>query len=415
MQTVAEASRLVLANVRRLEVEDVDLGACAGRVLARAMEARTSMPPWDNSSMDGYAVRSADITAASQASPVVLKVCGDIPAGAFAPRALSAGEAMRIMTGAPVPEGADCVVRLEETDRGMTMVAINAAAAPGKNIRYAGEDFRKGAVALEADTPLQAAHIGVLAALGATRVPVYRAPRVAIISSGDELTLPGEYEEVISGRKIVSSNNFTLAALVRECGAIPVDLGLAKDSITSLREKLEQASDCDFIITSAGVSVGEKDFTREAVDQLGGKHIFWKVKMRPGAPLAFGTVNGKPWLGVSGNPVSAMVSFILFAKPAIRKMMGHSLLFPSMLTARTEEGIETSAPLTHFLRGIVSGSANGFTVRLSGSQSSGVLTSLARANALVVVPDQVHLIPAGGTVQVIPVTGDLMMTDTNEL
>ncbi|MBA2688490.1 MAG: molybdopterin molybdotransferase MoeA [Gemmatimonadaceae bacterium] len=412
MQTVAEASRSVLANIRRLEVVEVDLAACVGQVLARGIAARTSMPPWDNSSMDGYAVRSTDVTGATSGTPVRLKVTGDIPAGAFAPHALASGEAMQIMTGAPIPDGADCVVRLEDTDRGMTTVSITAAAAAGKNIRYAGEDFKKGDVVLHADTPIHPPHIGVLASLGVSSVPVFRAPRVAIISSGDELTDLSGYDEVTAGKKIVSSNNYTLAALIREAGAIPIDLGIASDSIESLREKLEQAKDCDLIITSAGVSVGEKDFTREAVDQLGGKHIFWKVRMRPGAPLAFGTVHGKPWLGVSGNPVSAMVSFILFAKPAIRKMMGHSLLFHAMRTARAEELIETPAPLTHFLRGIVAGGTSESTVRLSGSQSSGVMTALARANALIVVPGDVQRIPAGGTVQCIPINGDSMMSET---
>jgi molybdopterin molybdotransferase len=252
----------------------------------------------------------------------------------------------------------------------------------------------------------------VLAALGATTVGVYRSPRVAIISSGDELVQVGEYSDVIAEKKIVSTNNYTLAELVRQAGGIPVDLGIATDSIVSLREKLERARDCDLIITSAGVSVGEKDFTREAIDQLGGKQIFWKVKMRPGAPLAFGTLDDKPWIGVSGNPVSAMVSFILFARPAIRKMMGHSLLFPTVVSAVAEEEIVTAAPLTHFLRGVLSLTENGYAARLSGSQSSGVLTALARANALLVVPADVQSIPIGGAVNAIPIHGDSLMSET---
>lgn len=412
MHSVAEASRSVLANIRRLEVEEVGLAWCVGRVLAQDIIARASMPPWDNSSMDGYAARSSDVATAAGQLPVRLTITGDIPAGVFPPHGISSGETMRIMTGAPIPDGADCVVRLEDTDQGIKTVSITVPAVAGRNIRYAGEDFKKGEPVLYAGTPLHAAHVGVLASLGHSVVPTFRAPRVAIIGSGDELVEVEGYDDVIAGRKIVSSNNYTLAALVREAGAVPVDLGIARDSIESLREKLEQAKDCDLVITSAGVSVGEKDFTREAIDQLGGKHIFWRVKMRPGAPLAFGIVHDRPWLGVSGNPVSAMVSFILFAKPVIRKMMGHTLLFPSTVTARAEEPIETSAKLTHFLRGTITSSAQGFTARLSGSQSSGVMTSLARANALLIIPEDTQRIAAGETLKAIPINDDSQMKES---
>lgn len=412
MHSVAEASSEILANIWRLEIEQVALAECVGRVLAQDVVAQASMPPWDNSSMDGYAVRSADVSNATDSAPVKLTVIGDIPAGSFATRNVAKGEAMRIMTGAPVPTGADCVVRLEDTDLGMMTVSIRVPAAAGRNVRYMGEDFTRGKQGLHAGTPLHVAHIGVLAALGARSVPVFRAPRVAIISSGDELVQTEDYSEVIAGKKIVSSNNYTLSALVREAGGMPVDLGIAADSVASLREKLEQTRDCDLIVTSAGVSVGEKDLTREAIAQLSGNHIFWKVRMRPGAPLAFGTLYDKPWLGVSGNPVSAMVSFILFAQPVIRKMLGHSLLFPSLITARTAEEIHTSAPLTHFLRGIISADARGYSARLSGSQSSGVMTSLARANALLVVPEDVQHVPVGADIRAIPIHSDAFMTGT---
>lgn len=412
MLSVAEASRSILANVRRLGTERVPLADCVGRVLAEDVVARTSMPPWDNSSMDGYAIRSVDVAAASAKSPVKLVVTGDIPAGAFSDRVVGPREAMRIMTGAPVPKGADCVVRLEDTDRGMTTVVISSAANPGKNVRYSGEDFRNGDAALRAGTSLHEAHTGVLATLGVERVPVFRAPRVGIISSGDELVETERYDDVIAGRKIVSSNNYTLSALVRAAGGHAVDLGIAADTIVSLRAKLELARECDLIITSAGVSVGEKDYTREAVGQLGGRQVFWRVRMRPGAPLAFGILHEKPWLGVSGNPVSAMVSFILFAKPAIRKMMGHSLLFAAHIEARAEEDIHTTAPLTHFLRGIVTREATGFSARLSGSQSSGVMTALANANALLMVPEDVQHIRAGENVTAIPIHGDTAMAET---
>ncbi len=412
MISVTEASSTVLANVRRLEVEQVPLDDCVGRVLAEDVVARASAPPWDNSSMDGYAVRSTDVAGARENDPTPLSVTGDIPAGTFASGSVGTGEAMRIMTGAPIPKGADCVVRLEDTDRGMKSVMIRVPAAAGRNVRYAGEDFREGLAALNANTSLNSAHVGVLASLGAESVAVYRAPRVAIISSGDELVQIEDYSEVVAGNKIVSSNNYTLAALVRDAGGVAVDLGVAADSVESLREKLEKARDCDLILTSAGVSIGEKDFTREAVDQLDGQQIFWKVRMRPGAPLAFGTVHGKPWLGVSGNPVSAMVSFILFVRPVIRKMMGHALLFPSLVTARTSEEIRTTAPLTHFLRGILTPEKDGFSAQLSGSQSSGVMTAMARANALLIVPEDVQHIPAGAPIRAIPTQSNSFMCET---
>lgn len=405
MLGVAEASRSILEHISRLSPERVEIGECDGRVLAENVISRVSMPPWDNSSMDGYALRSADVAKASDIAPVRLRVLGDIPAGEFSDLTVAAGQAMRIMTGAPVPAGADCVIRMEDTDQGMENVLVRATAVAGRNIRYKGEDFVKGDTVLEEGMPLTPAHVGVLAALGAAVVDAYGKPRVAIISSGDELVLLDRYREVEDGRKIVSTNNYTLSALVTQSGGIPVDLGVADDSIGSLRKKLEQARECDLIVTSAGVSVGARDFTRDAFSKVGGEIVFWKVRMRPGAPLAFGTWNGKPWLGLSGNPVSAMVTFLLFVRPAIRKMLGHSLLFPATVSARADEDITTVAPLTHFLRGILSADGAGsYTARRSGSQSSGVMTALARANALLVVPENIHQIPRGGQVTAIPLT-----------
>lgn len=413
MLGVAEASAAVLARIRRLERESIKAERCVDRVLADDITARVSMPPWDNSAMDGYAVRSDDVKAASETTPIRLRVTGDIPAGRIPHQEVSVGEAMRIMTGAPVPKGADCVIRLEDTDRGLRNVLIQAAAPSGRNVRFAGEDFRRGDTVLRESTALHPAHVGVLASLGISDVAVYGSPRVAIISSGDELVLADRYKEVEAGRKIVSTNNYTLTALVEQSGGIPVDLGIANDSIASLREKFELARDCDLIITTAGVSVGEKDFTREAFTGLGGELVFWKVRMRPGAPLAFGFLDGKPWLGLSGNPVSAMVTFLLFVRPVILKMLGHTLLFPGAVEARIEDDIATTAPLTHFLRGILSTDGKGsYTARLSGSQSSGVMTALARANALIVVPEDVRAISRGDVVTAIPITGNAFHSET---
>jgi molybdopterin molybdotransferase len=385
--TVAEASESIMAEIRQLDVESVPLRRALGRVCSEDISATVTMPPWSNSSMDGYAVRSADITPVMSGEPVKLRVVATIAAGEFAPRPLKRGEAMRIMTGAPVPEGADSVIRTEHTDGGSAKVEIRQAADVWKNIREAGEDYQRGDVLARRGTPVRPALMGVLASSGVAQVKAFKRPRVAIISSGNELVDIDDFDEVIAQRRIVSSNSYTLDALTRVAGGEPVDLGIAADTKASLKRKFESASDCDLILTSAGVSVGDLDHTRSVFAALGGKLKFWKVKMRPGAPLAFGMLNDVPWLGVSGNPVSAMVSFELFVRPALRKMQGHSAMFRRTMTVTVEEDVKISAKLTHFLRAIVTRNHDGMLVaRLTGQQSSGALTSMARANALLIVP-----------------------------
>ena len=388
MLTVAEASERILAEINPLDIETVPLRQALGRVLAEDVTATVTMPPWSNSSMDGYAVRSADITPVMSGEPVKLRVVATIAAGEFAPRALKRGEAMRIMTGAPVPEGADSIIRKEDTDGGKSKVEVRDARDVWKNIRPAGEDFQRGDLLARRGAPVKAALIGVLASTGLSQVKAFRRPRVAIISSGDELVDLDRFAEVEKGRRIVSTNSYTLEALTRVAGGLPIDLGIAADSNASLRRKLDGAVDCDLILTSAGVSVGDLDHTRDVFEALGGKMKFWKVRMRPGAPLAFGMLNDVPWLGLSGNPVSAMVSFELFVRPALRKMQGHSSLFRRTVTVTVEEDVKIGAKLTHFLRAIVKRNEDGALVaRLTGLQSSGILTSMVKANALLIVPE----------------------------
>src|SRR5438874_5547705 len=336
MLTVAEASERILAEINPLDIETVPLRQALGRVLAEDVTATVTMPPWSNSSMDGYAVRSADITPVMGGEPVKLRVVGTIAAGEFATRALKRGEAMRIMTGAPVPEGADSVIRKEDTDGGDAKVEVREARDVWKNIRPAGEDFQRGDVVAKRGASIKAALIGVLASTGVSQVKSFKRPRVAIISSGDELVELDEFEKVVAGRRIVSTNSYTLDALTRLAGGVPTDLGIAADTKASLRRKLEGGAEGDLILTSAGVSVGDLDHTRDVFESLGGKQKFWKVRMRPGAPLAFGMLNDIPWLGLSGNPVSAMVSFELFVRPALRKMQGHSSLFRRTVTVSLE-------------------------------------------------------------------------------
>ena len=387
MLTVAEASERILAEIKPLDVETIPLRQALGRVLAEEISATVTMPPWSNSSMDGYAVRSADITPVMTGEPVRLRVVGTIAAGDFASRPLKRGEAMRIMTGAPAPEGADSVIRKEDTDGGASKVEVRDARDVWKNIRPAGEDFQRGDVLVRRGTPIKAAVIGVLASTGVPEVKAFKRPRVAIISSGDELVDLDEFAKVAEGKRIVSTNGYTLDALTRVAGGIPTDFGIAADTKASLKRKLEGAVDYDLILTSAGVSVGDLDHTRDVFESLGGKQKFWKVKMRPGAPLAFGMLNDVPWLGLSGNPVSAMVSFELFVRPALRKMQGYAGLFRRTVAVTLEEEVKIGAKLTHFLRAIVTRTPDGqLSARLTGLQSSGMLTSMVKANALLIVP-----------------------------
>jgi molybdopterin molybdotransferase len=387
MLTVAEASERILAEVKALAAETVPLRQALGRVLAEDVSATVTMPPWSNSSMDGYAVRSADITPVMSGEPVKLRVIATIAAGESAPRALKRGEAMRIMTGAPIPGGADSVIRKEDTDGGSEKVEIREARDVWKNIRGAGEDYQSGDLLAKRGAPVKPALLGVLASTGMASVRIFSRPRVAIISSGNELVDLDDFDEVIAARRIVSTNSYTLEALTRVSGGIPEDLGIASDTRASLKKKLESAAGYDLILTSAGVSVGDLDHTRDVFARLGGQQKFWKVKMRPGAPLAFGLLNGVPWLGLSGNPVSAMVSFELFVRPALRKMQGYTNLFRRTMTVTVEEEVKIAVKLTHFLRAYVTQHPDGtLMARLTGHQSSGALTSMVKANALLIVP-----------------------------
>ena len=396
MLSVAEASERILAEIRPLEVESVPLQQALGRVCAEDISARVTMPPWSNSSMDGYAVRSADITPVMTGAAVKLRVVATIAAGEFAPRALKRGEAMRIMTGAPVPDGADSVIRKEDTDGGTRSVEVRDARDVWKNIRPAGEDYQRGDSLAKRGSPLRPALIGVLASTGVSRVKVFRRPRVSIISSGNELVDLDDFEKVAAGKRIVSTNSYTLNAMTRAAGGIPIDLGIAADTRASLRNKLAKATGSDLILTSAGVSVGDLDYSRDVFAKLGGEQKFWKVKMRPGAPLAFGLLEEVPWLGLSGNPVSAMVSFELFVRPVLRKMQGYSSFFRRTVTVTLEEEVKIGARLTHFLRAVVGRGQDGtLTARLTGNQSSAALTSMARANALLVVPESRQTVPNG--------------------
>ena len=413
MLTVPEAVAEISRGIQPRPVERVALLDSLGRVLAKEARAPYTLPQWDNSAMDGYAVRAADIESATAEAPVVLPVLGTVAAGAFAERSVGAGEAMRIMTGAPLPEGADTVVRVEDTDAGTDRVSIRNARDARKNIRPRGEDFREGATVIAAGTPLAAAQLGVLASLGYQQVDVYRRPVVAIAGSGDELVDLDQFDQVLAGKKIVASNRYTLDALVRQAGGIPKHLGNAADTPESLRAVLEQSRGADLLVTSAGASVGEFDYTRQVLESLGAELRFWRVRMRPGAPLGFGTLDGMPWIGLPGNPVAAMVTFELFARPVIRRMLGHTRLFRRPVPAVLEEPVSIGAKLMHFLRAVTRVNEDGMlSVRLTGPQGSGILTSMSQANALLVVPEDRQRVEAGERLNVLPLSEDAQLTES---
>jgi molybdopterin molybdotransferase len=397
----ADAARRILDDVRRQPALRVPLDDALGSVLAEDAVSPLDIPAWTNSAMDGYAARGEDVRGASAERPVRLRVVEELPAGSFPTRALGPGEVARIFTGAPLPEGADTVVRQEDTDQGAETVTIVRDRDVGVNIRRVGEDIRRGTTVLTAGTALEPAALGVLASLAVAQPLVYRRPRVAILGSGDEIVDVDQPEEILSGRKIASSNTHTLVALVRQAGGEPVNLGIARDTPESLRAHFRRALDCDLLITTAGISVGEHDYVRSVLEELGAEQRFWKLRMRPGAPVGFGLLRGIPWIGLPGNPVSTMVTFELFVRPAIRKMCGHALPFRRAVPVRMAEPASLKPKLQHFLRGIVREGANGPEARLTGPQGSGILTSMVLANALLVIPEGQFETPAGALVQAI--------------
>lgn len=411
MLTVPEASARILADITPLAIERVALLDALGRVLAAPVAAPLTLPPWNNSAMDGYAVRGADLDGVSTERPVVLRVLETVAAGGFPTHAVAPGTTTRIMTGAPIPEGADTVVRVEDTDGGVERVEIRNARDLGKNIRARGEDLHAGSTVLHPGMPLGAAQLGILASVGRSTVEVHRRPRVAILGSGDELVELDDFAEALAGRKIVSSNSYTLQALVRTAGGEAVNLGIAEDDPRALRERLERAQGFDLIVTSAGISVGEFDYTRDVLAALGAEMKFWRVRMRPGAPLGFGLLRGTPWIGLPGNPVSAMVTFELFVRPVLRRMLGHERLFRRPVPAVLEERVTIGARLTHFLRAIVRVRDDGVVAaRLTGPQGSGILTSMSLANALLVVPEDRTVSEAGDVLHALPLTEDATLS-----
>ncbi|MDP9319742.1 MAG: molybdopterin molybdotransferase MoeA [Chloroflexota bacterium] len=390
--SVDEALARILARVRQLGPVAMELLDALGTTLAEDIVADRDVPPFRNSAMDGYAVIGDDVADV----PAILRVVGEIAAGGVPSRPIVRGEAMRIMTGAPMPDGADTVVRVEDTDNRTDTVTITAMTSPGTSVRAAGEDLKEGETILRSGTVLRAAEIGVLATLGRTSVRVVPRARVAVLSTGDELVELGE--ELTPG-KIRDANRYSLASATRATGATPMPLGIVRDTADDLRRALRDAAErADLIVTSGGVSVGDHDHVKPVVDELGSMD-FWSIAIRPGRPLAFGEIDGTLIFGLPGNPVSALLGFELFVRPALLKMAGRQLLDRPRMTATLDDTLDTPAGLRFFARGIYD-SASG-TVRTTGPQGSGILRSMALANCFIDVPDTVQHVDRGATVTVI--------------
>jgi molybdopterin molybdotransferase len=394
-----EAANIIIDAIGALPDEQVTLLDALGRVAAAQVTSPIDLPHWDNSAMDGYAVRSKDVAGKC---PIELDVVEQIPAGGFPQRELSQNQCARIFTGAPTPPGSDAVIRQEDTTSlAEQRVRIDDDRDTWANVRRRGEDLCQDSVVVARGTELGPARIGALASIACGQLAVHRRPRVAILASGDEIADLRERDAILRGEKIASSNSYTLISLVQQAGGIPIDYGIARDDPDDLRKLLEDLPDVDMLVTTGGVSVGEHDYFRAVFDELGAELKFWRLKTRPGAPVAFGLWRGTPWLGLPGNPVSSMVTFELFGRPAIRRMLGHSLPFRKTVAVRTSEPIRLQAPLRHFLRVVLEGPKAEPVARLTGPQGSGILTSMVQANALLVVPEDRLDVAAGERLQAI--------------
>jgi molybdopterin molybdotransferase len=400
---VAEAERTVLAATPILGEETVATRDALARVLAQPIVSERTLPPADCSAMDGYAVRLADLAGAGEANPGTLHVAYEVPAGGEARRALESGEAARIFTGAPIPPGADCVVRQEDTEVDGEHVRILIAPQAHDHIRNAGEELEVGDPVLEPGTVLRAAHLGALASLGRSVVAVHQRPRVAILSGGNELVEP---DGDVAGGRIVSSNSYTLAAMCRELGAEPVYLGIARDDPEDIERRLRSGLGADCIVSSAGVSVGDHDHVRGVLEKLGCRLQFWGVRMKPGYPLAFGTIEAGPdgpvklVFGLPGNPVSTAVTFHQFVRPALLKMMGRRELFLPSLRARLAHDLDKKPGRLHFVRVQLERRDGENWASSTGTQSSGVLLSMVAAQGLLIFPEAASFLAQGETVTV---------------
>jgi molybdopterin molybdotransferase len=389
----------ILSFVHRLPAESVPILDALDRVLAEDVLADSDVPPLDNSAMDGFAVRAEDVSGASREQPARLRVVGELAAGQTTDQVVGAGEALRIMTGAPVPQGADTVVRFEDTRTDDGHVEILVPVKQGRNVRYAGEDVRRGSVVLHAGSIVRPQEVGMLANVGRTTVQVIRRPRVAILATGDEV-VPIDAQP--GAGKIRNINSYSNAAQVRRHGGVPLLLGIARDQSAELGGKIREGLDAgaDLFVTSGGVSAGDFDLVKKVL-AAEGQIDFWWVNMKPGRPMAFGTIGGIPLLALPGNPVAAMISLELFGRPAIRKMMGYTDWEWPAVTARLRDAVARKDNRRHYLRVRLQPGADGVEAVLTGDQGSGILTSMVQADGLAVIPEDCDHLPAGSPVKVL--------------
>ncbi len=398
LTSLHEAQKIVLDATTPLGLEKIPILDALSRVLGEDVVAERDNPPWDNSAMDGFAVRWEDIKQDHPIQkPVTLTIIEDVPAGKMPTRTVGPGQAIRIMTGAPVPKGADTVLKVEDTESTADTVRVFKPEQKGANIRPQGEDAKKGDCIIAKGTQIRPGEAGMLAILAKSFVVVYQRPRVAILSTGDELA---DLDERFSEEKIINSNSYGIAAAVQDAGGVPILLGIAKDNPTVLKEKISHGLNADILVLSGGVSMGEYDFTKAVFNDLGAEMNFWKLAIRPGQPLAFGKIQGKLAFGLPGNPVSSMVTFEQLVRPAMLKMGGHRSYGRPVVQAVFQEKFSKKPDRRHFLRGILTREEGVFKVRTTGDQGSGILTSMVKANCLIDVPEEVERLNPGDHVTV---------------
>ena len=380
---VDEARKIILEKIKVQGTEKVSISEALGRILSEDIIARRNNPPMDNSAMDGYALKAKDIELATSENPIKLEIIEDLAAGYSPKMTIQSGQAVRIMTGAPIPEGADAVIMQEDTERNENSVQVKDKAEIRENIRDAGEDVREGETVIKKGAKLLPAHIGMMAVVGRSSVLVGRRPSVAILSTGDEIK---DLDDSLSGPCIYNSNGYMLAAQVKSAGGIPSYLGIARDNEEDLMEKFNWALQCDMVVSSGGVSVGDYDLVKASLKKMGQEMLFWKVAMKPGKPLAFGRIDNVPIFGLPGNPVSSFVSFEQFVRPSIRKMMGASQLSHLLVQAKLTHTVHKKAGRQHFLSAYVKWENGTCTVSPTQEQGSGILKSTVNANGLLIFP-----------------------------
>jgi molybdopterin molybdotransferase len=395
--SIGEAQQKVLEEIPVLGRERIQILEALGRVLAQHVPAVRDVPAGDNSAMDGYCCLHEDVAAAGPETPVRLRIIGDSPAGRPFPGVVGGGDAVRIMTGGLVPRGGDTVVMVEHTQPDGDHVLVLRDPGPGANIRLRGEDVRAGETVLSAGDIVRPPEVGMLATLGHAYVYVYQRPVVAILSTGDELV---DLDEPFTEGKVVCSNTYSLAAQVQECGGIPLSLGIASDNEVDQRARISEGLRADALITSGGVSVGKYDMVKDALFQLGMRVKFWKVAMKPGKPLVFGTIANKPVFGLPGNPTSAMISFEQFVRPALLKMMGHTNLYRPLTDAVLAEGVKISTDRLHLIRCKLFEQEGRWVAVTTGTQSSGALRSMVLADGLIMLHPEAAPYKAGDHVKV---------------